>query len=191
MSVLSDDIMNTEQLSIRDCFEIDMGGWIRHMDRNIVIAMCNYVYDELEKLYGGADFINEDFFPTIYNDIPGLMYEYMYKTGRITWAERDKLLEDTYRESPYWGVPEVPSMSTPIVCIRDFGGDVEAIHTYVSNRVWEKRWEGTSPIVYDQFIRFMTKHWNSRLQFCHNPNPWKTLTHMISTTNNGSNEYTL
>lgn len=175
MSVLS-DIMTQEQLQIRDCFEIDMGEWVKFVPRPVVVSMRNHVLDELEKLYGGADFINEDFFPTIYNDIPGLMFEYMYKMGHITSVMRDNLLAETKRAAPYWGVPEVPSMSVPIQTYHE----VYTIHTYVENRIWENRWKGTNPIVYHRFLRYMNKCWKSNLQFCHNPNPWKVLEDVIA-----------
>lgn len=175
MSVLS-NIMNQEQLSIRNCFGIWMDNWFKVISRHDISLMQEAIFDGLEKEYDGSDFMSEDFFPTIYNDIPRLMYDHLYEAGHITKASLDGLLCGTIRGMPYWGVPEVPQFSIPIIT-QYFN---TTVNTNVINKIWENQWKGIDPIAYHKFIRYMATYWRSSLQFCNNPNPWEVLKDILA-----------
>lgn len=179
MSILS-DMMAREQLRIKDCFEIDMAGWTRMFPRSTVILMQENVYEMLELRYGNENFIDEDFFPTIYNDIPELMFSYLHGMGYITGASYDSLLDRTRRGRPYWGVPEVPQFMVDIIT---YPNDTSSVQVQVSNLIWENSWKSIDPYIYHKFIEYMGIHWKSNLQFHYNPNPWEILNDIIANPN--------
>lgn len=175
MSILNKNIIDQNQLTVDHCFRIDMSAWTRRFPRSAVASMQEVVYKKLEERYGDEDPTNNDLFPTIYNDIPELMFDYLYQLGHITAASKDYLLLETHREQPYWGIPEVPQFMVDIsthskfhtpVCVR------------VSNLMWERNWKGVDPYAYHKFIGYMRDHWDRKLQFCHNP--WEVLEDIIT-----------
>lgn len=176
MSILT-NIIEQEQLTIATCYAVENGAWKEFFRNVIVDQMHDYIMDELESRYGWSDPTNIDLFATIVNDVPGLIGDYLYGMGHITKACRDGFAIGAWRDVPFWGVPEVPQFSIPIrLRVYDSG---PWIHTYISNKMWESRWRGIDPIIYDRFIHYIRGKWVASNQFCHNPNPWKILQNII------------
>lgn len=177
MSIL-DNIIEQEQLTVRECFAIENGSWHEYFGELTVKSMREYVMDELEDRYGWNDPTDPKLFPAIVNDVPDIIGDYLYEMGHITKARRDGFALDAVREAPFWGVPEVPQFSIPIR-LRMMETD-NWLRIHVSNIIWEKQWKGVNIVMYDKFIKYMHLYWRSSLQICHNPNPWKTLQDVIN-----------
>lgn len=175
MGLLNQDILNQEQLPVRACIDIHMGTYT--MPDHLAADIREAILDGLEKMYGSYDLLSEDYFPSMYNDVPQIAYDYLYDMGYITKATQDNLFLTSRRLPPYWGVPESPSYN---VGIETYPEDNRAIYLTVCNRIWENHWKGVDPVTYDRFINYMTQRWKPGAPFCHNPNPWKTLENMIA-----------
>lgn len=179
MSILT-DISSQEQLTIESCFKIDASEYSKHLfSKQVVESMEQSVYKALDERYGGEDIMKSDLFPTIYNDIPELMFTYLHDNGHITGARKEDLLMQTHRDIPFWGVPEVPQFMLQINTNCGMG---EAIwfHVHVTNLIWGATWKGVDPQAYHKFIQYMKRHWRSHLQFCYNPDPWETLKDILA-----------
>lgn len=180
MGVLSNDLIMNEFISIQDCFEIELADWANQYNRPIVESMLKYVYNELESRYGGSDFTKTDFFEIIHDDLPELITEYLYYRGFITSYKKTSMMEQTHRRAPYFGLPEAPTFVMYLETSADITTDCSYIRTSISNIIWEKRWAGVDPVVYDRFIRYMNNHWDHRLPYSKNPDPWNVLNIMVT-----------
>lgn len=172
------NIIEHEQLSIRECYSIENGTWHEYFREGVVTSLRECVMDKLDCKYGPNDPTNSRLFSEIISDVPCIIGDYLYEMGYITKARRDEFTLDVVRESPFWGVPEVPQFSIPIRLRLTETSDL--IHIHVSNLIWEKQWKGVEPVAYDKFIRYMHLYWHRSLGFECNPDPWKTLQDVIN-----------
>ena len=172
------NIIEREQLGIRDCYDIFLDEWRSRLTQPVINSMKESTLKELEKRYEDTDPMRPEIFESICSDIPELICDHLYHMGHITAALKDNLLCEMQRCAPYWGVPESPSFLVPIRTYPGVGDTY--FHTNIINLIWEKQWKGVDPVAYDKFIRHMHLYWHSNMGFGCNPDPWKTLQDVIN-----------
>lgn len=182
MGILQDQI-NTEQLSIRDVYTIRLDNeWKALMPGVERQVFVDYLWHLLEDEYNDQDPCSQSIYAEILNDIPRFAIPLIVDTSYHTSYEREMLSESARRTPVFWGVPEVPAMVTGWQFSVRCGPSQERriLSIDVINELWERSYRGVNPIVYDKFIRYMHRVWQTSIPFCKNPNPWRTLQQMIN-----------